>query len=375
MKKKNADIPFLNLALQYASMRGEIDAALARVLESGQFIGGEEVAAFEQEISLFCGSPHAVALNSGTDALFLALKALGIGPGDEVITTPFTYIATASSIVNAGATPVFADVHPGTFNLDAARVEAALTPRTRAVLPVHLFGQVAEDMEEISHITREQGLFIIEDAAQAMGAERRGKKAGSFGHAACFSFFPTKNLGAYGDGGMLLTKRGSAADLARMYARNGGDLKDKYLNRVAGINSRLDALQAAILRAKLPHLDAWNNARRRIAARYGEKLKGVPGIRVPEEAEGNTHVFHQYTIRVPKRDELREHLRLRGIQTFVFYGRPLHLQPAMRFLGYKRGAFPHAEQAAGEVISLPVFPEMTDEEQDRVVEEIVSFFA
>lgn len=368
-------IPFLDLSAQYRGMREEIDEAVSRVLESGQFIGGEEVAELETEIARFCGAPHGLGLNSGTDALLLALKALGIGAGDEVITTAFSYIATVSAIVNAGAKPVFVDICPGTFNLDSSQIERAITPRTKAILPVHLFGQVAEGMEEIAELAAKHGLFVIEDAAQAIGAERNGRRSGSFGDAACLSFFPTKNLGAYGDGGMLLAKNGEVSSRAHVLARNGGDLNDKYLNREVGVNSRLDALQAAILRVKLKRLPEWNEARQMLANQYREELGKVSAVSVPETAPGNAHVFHQYTIRVPNRDDLRAHLAKRGIQTFVFYSRPLHLQPAMAFLGHKEGDFPQAERASREVLSLPIFPELSFVLQERIIREITMFFS
>jgi dTDP-4-amino-4,6-dideoxygalactose transaminase len=364
------DIPILDLKAQYMAHREEIDNAILGVVESGQFILGAHVKALETEIADYVGCRHAVGVASGTDALQLALAALGIGSGDEVITTPFTFIATASTISHAGAVPVFVDIDPRTFNLVPELVEEAVTPRTKAILPVHLFGQCAE-MEPLLEIARRHGLKVIEDAAQAIGAEENGQRAGSFGDIACFSFYPTKNLGAYGDGGMVTTNDPELAEKVDLLRRQGS--KKKYLNEVLGFNSRLDEIQAALLRVKLKYLDEWVEGRQRVAHRYGELLDGV-GVATPYERPGVRHVYHQYTIRAPRRDELQAHLKERGIGTMIYYPVPLHRLPLYGGLGYAEGSLPVSEQAAGEVLSLPMYPELSSEQIQTVVGAIVRFY-
>jgi len=402
-------VPLLDLTRQYESIKKEIDEAIQRVVSSGRFILGPEVEAFEEELAGHCGVKHAVGVASGTDALLLSLKALGIGPGDKVIIPSFTFFATAGVVHNVGATPVFCDIDPKTFNLDPADVRRILTtnhePRTsiKAIIPVHLYGQMA-DMDEVMAIAKEYNLYVIEDAAQAIGAEylpraipedetiSRGRKfgnhelrttdhapgplarrAGSIGDLGCFSFFPTKNLGAYGDGGMIVTNDDALAERVRILRMHGS--KPKYYHRMVGVNSRLDALQAAILRVKLPHLDEWTAARQQVAARYDELLQDVQGIEIPYRALDRTHIFHQYTIRVldGRRDELRDVLKEEGIGTFVYYPLPLHLQECFKELGYRGSDLRQSELASQEVLSLPAFPELTDEEQSYVVLTIQAF--
>jgi len=401
-------IPILDLKRQYASIKPDIDAAIQRVVESGRFILGPEVEALEREVAAYCGVKHANGVASGTDALLLSLKALGIGPGDGVIVPSFTFFATAGVVHNVGATPIFCDIDPHTFNLDPADVKRILTtdhgprtmvngPRTtiKAIIPVHLYGQMA-DMDAVMDLAEEYGLYVIEDAAQAIGATYSGlhptahgqrtadnaprttdygltRRAGTIGHLGCFSFFPTKNLGAYGDGGMVVTNDDELADKVRMLRVHGA--KPKYYHHIVGYNSRLDALQAAILRAKLPHLEAWSEARRQKAGRYDELLAGIPGIVLPHRLAACQHIFHQYTIRVRggRRDALREHLKEQGIATEIYYPLPLHLQPCFRHLGYSEGDLPESESASQEALSLPMFPELTDEEQAYVAQAVRTF--
>jgi len=371
-------IPILDLTRQYKAIKPEIDEAIRRVVESGRFILGPEVEAFERELAEFCGVKHAIGVASGTDALYLALRALGIGPGDGVVVPSFTFFATAGVVANVGATPIFCDIEPKTFNIDPESVRAILKGRynckPRAIIPVHLYGQMA-DMDAIMAIAQEYDLYVIEDAAQAIGAEYKGRKAGSIGHLGCLSFFPTKNLGAYGDGGMVLTNDDELAERVRMLRVHGS--KPKYYHHMVGTNSRLDALQAAILRAKLPHLEEWTRARQELASRYDKFLHGLEGIEIPYRAQDRTHIFHQYTIRVlnGKRDALRAYLAQRGIGTEVYYPLPLHLQPCFRHLGYKEGDLPESEKASREVLSLPIFPELTEEEQLYVLQSILEFEA
>lgn len=359
-------IPIFDATAQYRELKAEINAAIGCVLESGTFIMGPNVEAFEGEIASYLGARHAVALNSGTDALHLALRALDIGPGDEVITTPFTFVATTEAIGIVGATPVFVDIDPATFNIDAALLEGAITSRTRAILPIHLYGAPA-DLEAIQSIAQRHKLAVIEDCAQAIGAQVGGRKVGTIGTIGCFSFFPTKNLGAYGDGGLATTNDAAIADRIRGLRVHGG--RKKYHADELGINSRLDELQAAILRVKLSHLDAWIHARRQIAARYSEALGGHARITVPGEQPGRTHVYHQYTVRVGDRDGVRQRLANDGVQTMVYYPVPLHQQAVHRerFAGV---SFPHSELAAREVLSLPMYPELKVSAMDRVVESL-----
>ena len=350
-------IPVYNPLPEVEALWPELEEAFRRVMRSGQYILGPEVEAFEQEVAAYLGVKHAIGVNSGTDALVIALRALGVGPGDEVITTPFTFFATAEAIAHVGATPVFVDVDERSFNLDASLVEAAVTPRTKAVLPVHLYGRPA-DMDAVMDVAGRHGLKVVEDCAQSFGAAWRGRKTGSIGHVGTFSFYPTKNLGAFGDGGLLATDDDVVAAAARMLRDHGSERR--YVNVILGYNSRLDALQAAMLRVKLPHVDAWNERRRDVARRYGELLQGVAGVVAPEVTP--EHVFHQYTVRVPslRRDALRERLARAGVSTMVYYPVPLHRLPVFSHLG---ASCPVSERLAGEVLSLPVGPMLRPEAQ------------
>lgn len=366
---------FLDLKKQYNLIKKEIDLAIKRVLEKSVFIGGSEVEEFEKEVTKFCKTKYAIGVNSGTDALYLSLKALGIKEGDEVITTPFTFIATAEVIANCGARPIFVDIEPTTYNIDTSKIEEKITKKTRAIIPVHLFGQMA-DMKEIMRIAKKYKLKVVEDAAQAIGAEYKGKKAGTMGDIGCFSFFPSKNLGAYGDGGMIITNNKKLAEKIRLIKNHGSSPTQKYLNLVLGVNSRLDALQAAILRVKLKHLKEWSKKRRQKADYYSKQIKkNKKEIITPEIMPGRTHIFHQYTLRVKggKRDRIINYLNQNGIPTMVYYPLPLHLQPAFKYLGYKKNSFPEAEKAANEVFSLPIYPEISKNNQDAVIKRIKEF--
>ena len=363
---------FLDLEAQYKSIKKEIDLSLKRVLESSVFVGGKEVEEFEREVAGFCGVKYAIGVNSGTDALFLSLKALGVGRGDEVITTPFTFIATAGVIANCGAKPVFVDIKPDTFNIDPLKIEKAITKKTRVILPVHLFGQTA-DMIEIMKIARKYKLAVVEDAAQAIGAEYYGKKAGTIGDLGCFSFFPSKNLGAYGDGGMIVTNNRKLAEKIRLLKNHGSSPKEKYLNLIIGTNSRLDTLQAAILRVKLKHLSRWSKERAKKAAYYSKNLKNIGDIIVPKINSYRTHIFHQYTIRTKLRDGLQKYLKENNVPTMIYYPLPLHQQPAFKFLKYQEGDFPESERTAKEVLSLPIYSELEKKENDLVIQKIKHF--
>jgi dTDP-4-amino-4,6-dideoxygalactose transaminase len=357
-------IPALDLSRQYRAIAPEVDAAIARVLAAGVFINGPNVAALEDEIARYVGTRYAVGLNSGTDALHLALRALDVGPGDEVVTTPFSFAATSEVIGIVGATPVFADIEPATFNLDPAAVEAAIGPRTRAIIPVHLYGRPAP-MDAINALARRHHLAVIEDCAQSIGASIDGRHTGSLGTIGAFSFFPSKNLGAYGDGGMIVTDDRALAERIRRLRAHGAGVK--YHHDELGLNSRLDEMQAAILRVKLRHLEAWIEQRRAIAARYTDALARLRRLVLTDVPPATRHVYHQFTIRVPlDRDRLSQALRERDIQTAIYYPVPLHLQPVHAALGYRPGAFEHAEWAAREVLSLPIFPELRDDEVDTV---------
>jgi dTDP-4-amino-4,6-dideoxygalactose transaminase len=365
MATEKLNIPILDLSPEIDLLWDELQDAIKGVLRSGHFIMGPNVKAFEEEIAKYLGVKHAIGLNSGTDALFLALRALGIGPGDEVITTAFTFFATAEAISHVGATPVFLDIDPKTYNIDVDLIEAAITPRTKAIIPVHLFGQMV-DMDIVMALASKHGLKVVEDVAQAMGATFNGKKAGTVGDVGTYSFFPTKNLGAYGDGGLLTTNDDQVAETVRKL-RAHGSLK-KYFNEVVGYNSRLDELQAAILRVKLPYLDEWNIERRKAAQVYGELLKDVPGIGLPVEDPGAFHVYHQYTIRVlGNRDEVQRRLAGNGISTMVYYPVPVHRLPIYDAVQW---TLPVAESTAGEVLALPIWPSITEELQARVVYEL-----
>jgi dTDP-4-amino-4,6-dideoxygalactose transaminase len=353
-------IPFLDLKAQYSSIKDEIHQALENVLENTAFAGGPFVAEFEKKFAAFCNTKHAIGVGSGTDALLAALIAAGVGPGDEVITVPDTFIATAEAISFCGARPVFVDIVEATYNMDPDKLEAAITPKTKVIIPVHLFGQMA-DMDPIMEIARKKGIQVIEDAAQAHGAEYKGQKAGSIGHLGCFSFYPGKNLGAYGEAGAVVTNSDELADRVRMF-RDHGQPK-KYYHDMVGFNARMDGFQGAVLNVKLKYIDRWNEARRRNAAFYGEQLKnGVNGMALPREADYAKHIYHIYAVRVKNRDALMDALSKKEVATGIHYPVPLHLTGAYEPLGYKRGDFPVAEKCAGEFVSLPMFPELTEEQ-------------
>jgi dTDP-4-amino-4,6-dideoxygalactose transaminase len=372
---KSVAVPALDLKSQYQSIRDEIDAVVRRVIDSQMFVMGPEVAQLEAELADYCGVAVGIGCASGTDALLLPLMALGIGPGDEVITTPYTFFATAGSIWRTGARPVFVDIEPDTYNIDPARIEAAITPRTRVIIPVHLYGQAA-DMDPINEVAGRYGLFVLEDAAQAIGATYHGRRAGRLGQAAAFSFYPSKNLGGFGDGGLMTT---DDRDLARTLARlRVHGMEPKYHHQEVGINSRLDALQAAVLRVKLRHLDSWTIGRRQAAQRY-KALFHAHGldetVSLPVERPDHYHVYNQYVIRVPAaiRDALRDDLTSRRIGTEIYYPIPLHLQPCFATLGHHPGDFSVSESAARETLALPMYPELTEEQQRYVVRSIRQF--
>ena len=358
-------IPPLDLRAQYATIREEIRAAIQSVLDSQIFILGPEVQALEEELAAYCGTRFAVGVASGTDALLLALYACGVRPGDEVIVPAFTYIATADVVSLLGAKPVFADIEPATFTLDPGKLERLVTKRTRAIIPVHLYGQTA-NMEPLLQFARQHKLPVIEDAAQAIGATYRSKRAGSIGEVGCLSFYPTKNLGGYGDGGMILTNSPEMHEKLRALRIHGETRK--YISAEQGWNSRLDEIQAAVLRVKLHHLDAWNSLRRAHAKSYTEVLAKVRGVTPPKIAEWGDHVFHQYTVRVPRRDEVQRALASDGIASTVYYPVPLHLQPIYKHPDHAAGSLPEAERAAAECLSLPIYPEMSSEQINRVAE-------
>ena len=355
---------------QYKRIKTDVDSAIHAVLDSGMFIQGKEVGEFECAMAGYLGTKFAVGCASGTDALQIAMMAFGIGRGDEVITTPFTFVATAETIAILGATPVYVDIEPDTFNIDPARIEAAITPRTKAILPVHLYGQPAA-MDPIMAIARKHNIPVIEDSAQAVGAAYRGNKVCAIGNVGCISFFPSKNLGCFGDGGMIVTSDAALADKIRVIAAHGS--KTRYYHDVLGVNSRLDTLQAVILNVKLPHLEAYNTARRNAAQRYNELLAGLP-VTVPHVAAGVEHIFHQYTIRAPKRDGLAAFLKGKGIPHAIYYPVPLHLQKAFAMSGGKKGDFPVTEQAAAEVISLPMHTELTEKQVQLVTGAVTEFY-
>ncbi|MCD6519606.1 MAG: DegT/DnrJ/EryC1/StrS family aminotransferase [Anaerolineae bacterium] len=355
-------IPLVDLKAQYRTIKDEIDAAVSRVLANASFILGPEVEAFEQAFARYCETKHAIGVSSGTAALQLSLLACGVGPGDEVITTPFTFIATAAAISHVGATPVFVDIEEDTYNIDPTKLEAAITPRTKAIIPVHLYGQPA-DMDPILQIAREHGLKVIEDACQAIGATYRGKKVGGLGDVACFSFYPSKNLGAAGDGGMVTTNDDSIAEQIRKLRDHGRT--SHYGHSVVGFTYRLDALQAAILNVKLAHIDEWNQARRAHAQAYNKYLTPL-GVITPREKEGCWAVYHVYAVRLPKRDEVFQHLRAKGIGASIHYPLPVHLQPAYAHLGLPEGSYPVAEACSKNILSLPMYPELTEAQIQEV---------
>jgi dTDP-4-amino-4,6-dideoxygalactose transaminase len=371
-------VPLLDLKQQHLNLRDELRAALGRVLDSQQFVMGEDVRLLEAELARYTRARHAVGCGSGSDALLLALLALDVVAGSEVVTTPFTFFATAGAVVRAGARPVFADIEPRTYNIDPARVADALTERTRAVIPVHLYGQMAE-LDEILSAAAEGGVRVIEDAAQAIGAaDAQGRSAGAVGDAGCFSFYPTKNLGAAGEAGLVTTNDAATVERLRRLRVHGG--ATEYHHDEVGFNSRLDTFQAAVLRVKLPHLDGWSDARRERAETY-TRLINEAGlaefVTPPHVLPGARHIFHQYVVRVPaaRRDALLEHLKAHGVGTKVYYPVPLHLQPCFADLGYKEGDFPESERAARETLALPMFPELTGGQQEYVVETLRRFFA
>ena len=369
------NVPLLDLVAQYRTIKDEVLPAVQAVIESQQFIMGPLVPQLEGALAGLARARHGIACASGTDALLLPLKALDFRPGDEVITTAFTFFATGGTIHNAGGTPVFVDIEPGTFNIDPEAVAAAITPRTRALMPVHLYGQMAA-IERLLEVAHARALPVIEDAAQAIGARRKiagqWRMAGELGWATGFSFFPAKNLGGWGDGGMIVTSDDAAAERLRKLRLHGG--AKQYHHDEIGTNSRLDALQAAVLLAKLPHLASWSAQRREHAAYYTTRLADLPAVRPPVVDPANEPIFHQYTLRVERRDELQAHLKRHGIGSAIYYPVPLHLQPCFAHLGYRPGRLPETERACGEVLSLPVYPELTREQLDCVVETIRGFY-
>jgi dTDP-4-amino-4,6-dideoxygalactose transaminase len=360
----------IDLVRQYGTIGGEVRSAVEEVLSSQQFILGSKVAGLEAAIAAYCGVRHAVGVASGSDALLISLMALGIGPGDEVATTPYSFFSTVSSITRLGARPVFVDIDPRSFNIDPDLVRGALGAKTRAVVVVHLFGQTCE-MQGILEAADERGVPVVEDACQAIGAEHRGRRAGSMGRAGCLSFFPTKNLGGCGDGGMIVTDDDRLAAKARALRVHGSSTR--YVHETVGLNSRLDEIQAAVLSVKLPCLDGWNERRRENAAYYDRALGGLEGIAVPHVEPHNLHTYHQYVIRAADRDGLRDHLRRAGVGCEVYYPIPLHLQECFSFLGVGRGALPEAEGAAAESLALPVHPELTGAEREYVASRIEEF--
>jgi dTDP-4-amino-4,6-dideoxygalactose transaminase len=384
-QKATLDVPMLDLSRQYASIRDELLAAVARACDSQRYILGDEVAAFEREFAALCATADSVGCASGTDGLWLALAAAGVGPGDAVITTPFSFFATASSILRAGARPVFVDIDPETLNLDPSKVEHHLkmSPKDmRAVMPVHLYGQCA-DMDAFSRITAEFKIHVVEDAAQAVGASWNGKRAGSLGLAAAFSFYPTKNLSAFGDAGAVTTSNAALAERMRSLRNHGG--KQRYYHDEVGANSRLDSIQAAVLRVKMPHLAQWNEARRERARTYGRLLTSAGLTKTGADSSAPIvllktlpkahHIYHQYVIRVRDRDKLRIFLSDRGVGSEIYYPIPLHLQKCFSYLGYIEGDLPQAERAALDVLALPIFPELEEDEQRHVVESIAQFYS
>jgi dTDP-4-amino-4,6-dideoxygalactose transaminase len=364
------NVPLLDLKTQYATIKTEVDAAIAEVLESQHFILGPKVEQCEKAIAAYSACAHAIGVSSGSDALLACLMAENIGPGDEVITTPYTFFATAGAIARLGATPIFVDIDPATYNLDPSRIASKVNGRTRAIIPVHLYGQMA-DMDAVMRVAEEHGLVVIEDAAQAIGAEYKGRRAGSIGHYGCLSFFPSKNLGAAGDGGMIVTNDARRAEKLRCIRGHGS--KPKYYHKMVGGNFRLDAIQAAVVSAKLPHLDSWTAARQRNAKRYDYLFTeaGLP-VGLPRVA-ADRHIFNQYVIRVPGRDELQKHLQKLGVGTEVYYPVPMHLQECFAYLGHQAGAFPESEQAANETLAIPVHPELTEKQAEYVVQCIGEF--
>jgi len=362
-------VPFLDLKREYASIKKEIDKAVFEVLNHTQFILGPEVKSLEEEIARYCETKYAIGVASGTDALLLSLRAFGVEPGDEVITSTFSFFASAGVIANLKATPAFVDIDPFTYNIDPYQIEKKITKKTKAIMPVHLFGQCAE-MNPILEVAKKYNLKVVEDAAQAIGAKYKGKKSGSMGDTGCFSFYPSKNLGGAGDGGMIVTSNPDLAEKLRLLRVHGSNTK--YFHTTVGYNSRLDTLQAAILRVKLKYLDSWHEKRRNNAAYYDKSFEGM-NLVTPKAESYNYHIYNQYTIAVKNRDKLKEHLAQNQIGFDTYYPLPLHLQKCFEDLGYKNGDLPNSEKKAQEVISLPIYPELTREEQDFVIEKITQF--
>ena len=362
-------VPLLDLQAQYATIREELRATVDEVMESCRFILGPYVQEFEKAVAEHCGARHAIGVASGTDALLLSLRACEVEPGDEVITTTYSFFATAGVISRLGARPVFVDIDPKSYNIDTDRIAEKITARTKVIMPVHLYGQCAE-MDPILSLAEAHGLRVVEDAAQAIGAQHHGKQAGTIGHLGCFSFFPSKNLGGLGDGGMVVTDDDQLADLVRILRVHGS--KPKYYHSIVGYNSRLDALQAAALQIKLKHLNEWTEGRRRHAALYDEQLRDLPLV-TPHAEKYNRHIYNQYTIRVSDRDGLQQHLKEHGVGTALYYPLPLHLQECYRDLGGREGDYPDAEQAARETVSIPVYPELSGEQQEYVIEQVRAF--
>lgn len=370
------NVPLLDLKVQNSALRPEIDAALSRVLDSNGFILGDEVAKLEDELADYCGTKHAIGCASGSDAILLALMALDVGHGDEVITTPYSFFATVSSITRLGAIPIFVDIDPATYNLDCSQIEAKITPRTKAIEPVHLYGQCA-DMSALAEIGKKYGVPLVEDAAQAIGAEEGGVRAGALSEIGCFSFYPSKNLGGMGDGGFVTVNDDDLAKKLRALRVHGSEVK--YFHKYIGLNSRLDGFQGAVLRVKLPHLDKWTDARRMNADRYTGLFTDAgltEQATLPVERKNAKHIYNQYVIRVPnERDRLRSFLTEKGIGTDVYYPVPLHLQECFAYLGYAAGDLPQSEKAARETLALPIYPELRSEQQEFVVDTIAEFFA
>jgi len=366
-------IPLLDLDAQYRPLRDQLLAAITRVCDSQRFIMGPEIDGLERELAALLGIRHAIAVSSGTDALLLALMTLDIGPGDEVVTTPYSFFATAGCVVRVGARPVMVDIDPATFNIDPALAAAAITPRTKAVMPVHLFG-LSADLDPIMDAANRAGIPVIEDAAQAIGSTYKSRPLGGIGALGCFSFFPSKNLGAFGDAGLLTTNDDTLAEKARLLRTHG--MKPKYHHHLVGANFRMDALQAAVLRVKAPHLDGWTEGRRRNAARYRALFRdaGLDGaIGLPIEPPDRRHIFNQFVIRTPERDALKRHLDEQGIGNEIYYPVPFHLQPCFANLGHRRGDFPHSERAANETLAIPIYGELTEAQQQTVVSAIAQF--
>jgi dTDP-4-amino-4,6-dideoxygalactose transaminase len=369
------NIPIFDLKTQYEEIRDEINGAICQVMESGAYIMGHNVLELEREISSYIGTKYAISVANGTDALLLSLHALGIGPGDEVITSPYTFFATAEAVSRVGATPVFADINPGTYNIEPIEIQNKITKRTKAIIPVHIFGQPA-NMDAIMNTAAKYGLFVIEDACQAFGSSYKGKKSGSIGTVGCFSFFPTKNLGCCGDGGIVVTNDENIAKKISLLRTHGGE--KKYVHTVLGYNSRLDEIQAAILRVKLKHVDRWNFKRNQIAHTYNKLLDidffARCNMSTPYEDKNTYHIYHLYALRVPERDELKRYLEHKGIAAGVYYPIPLHLQEVYRGLGYVKGDMPNAERMAEKIICLPIGPNLSDSSIKYIVSEIEKFY-